>query len=98
MPRPQKILRRVFLLATAVLTQLCNAQDCESLKTATPEAIVSALDHGEIKTELCSRAVFGRIEQFPNDESIPILIRNLSFRRPISNEPHGLRSQYPAVD
>ncbi|MGA7695921.1 MAG: hypothetical protein WCA76_12925 [Candidatus Sulfotelmatobacter sp.] len=98
MPRPQKIHRRVFLLATAVLTQLCNAQDCESLKTATPEAIVSALDHGEIKTELCSRAVFRRIEQFPNDESIPILIRNLSFRRPISNEPHGLRSQYPAVD
>jgi len=58
MPRPQKILRQVLLLATVVLTQFCNAQDCESLNTATPEAIVSALDHGEIKTELCSRAAF----------------------------------------
>jgi hypothetical protein len=95
--RSYKILWQICL-ATAVLPQLCNAQNCESLNASTPEAIVSALDHGDIKTEDCSRIAFRRIEQLPKDESIPILIRHLGFKRPPSYAPHGLRSPYPAVD
>ena len=98
MPRSHGMLRQVFLLATVVLPHSCNAQDCESLNTATPEAVVTALDHGDIKTEDCSRAAFQRIEQLPKDESIPILIRYLGLKRPPSNAPHGLRSRYPAVE
>jgi hypothetical protein len=97
-PQPYKMFRHALLGATLVFTQVCTGQGCEGLNTATPEAIVSALDHGEIKTELCSRAAFQRIEQFSNDESIPILIRHLGFRRTPSNAPHGLESEYPAVE
>jgi hypothetical protein len=98
MPWSHRMLRRVLLLATVVIPQFCKAGDCESLNTATPEAVVSALDRGDITTEDCSQAAFQRIEQLPKDESIPILIRHLGFRRPPSNAPHGLESQYPAVE
>jgi hypothetical protein len=98
MPRPQKILRQVLLLATVVLPQLCSAQDCESLNTATPEAIVSALDHGEIKTEFCARAAFQLIERLPKDKAIPILILYLGFREPLTNAPRSWESLYPAID
>lgn len=97
MLRSYRILWHICL-ATACLPQLCDAQNCESLNTSTPEAVVSALDHGDIETEDCSRIAFRRIEQLPNDESIPILIRHLGFQRPPSYAPHGLRSPYPAVD
>ena len=98
MSRPHKVRWKVLLLATAILTQHCKAQDCESLKTATAEAIVNTLDHGDIKAEDCSRIAFRRIEQLPKDESIPILIRHLGFKRPPSYAPHGLLPQSPAVE
>jgi hypothetical protein len=97
-PRSHNVLWQVLLLATAILTQRCKAQDCEGFKTATAETIVSALDHSDFKTDYCSRIVFQRIEQFPKDESIPILIRHLSFKWPASNAPHGLRPHSPAVE
>jgi len=60
---------------------------------------VNALDRGEIRTAFCSRAAFQLIENLPQEEAIPILIKYLGFKRPISNEvQHGLRSPYPAVD
>jgi hypothetical protein len=93
-----KTLAQVLSLVTVALLQTCTAQDCESLKSATPEAIVSALDHGDIKTEDCSRIVFRRIEQFPKDQSIPILISHLGSEWPASNAPHGLRPRSPSVE
>jgi hypothetical protein len=66
----------------------CSARDCESLSTTAPEAVVSALDPGDIKTEDRSRVAFQRIEQLPRDASIPILIRRLGFRRPIPHSDH----------
>ena len=98
MLRSHNVPWQVLLLAAAILSQCCKAQDCENLKTATAETIVSALDHGDFKTDYCSRIVFQRIEQFPKDESIPILIRHLGFKWPASNAPHGLRPQSPAVE
>ncbi len=68
------------------------------MKLASADDAVNALDHGEIKTTFCSRAAFQLIENLPGKEAIPILIKYLNFRRPISTEPHGLRSPYPAVD
>jgi len=97
-PRSHNILWQVLLLATVVLIQRCKAQDCESLKTATAETTVSVLDHGDFNTDYCSRIVFQRIEQFPKDESIPILIRHLGFPWPASNAPHGSRPYSPAVE
>ena len=93
-----KKLLQLFLLATVVLPHPCHAQDCGSLKTATPEAVVSALDHGDIKTFGCSRIAFRVIEQLPKEKAIPILIRNLGFKEPPSNAPRSWQSLYPAVD
>jgi hypothetical protein len=93
-----KTLPQVLLLVAVVFPRTCAAQGCESLKSATPEAIVGALDHGDIKTEYCSRIVFRRIEQFPKDESIAMLIQHLGFEWPASNAPHGLRPRSPAVE
>jgi len=76
----------------------CASQGCEELKLESASDAVNALDHGEIKTAFCSRAAFQLIENLPQEEAVPILIKYLSFKRPISNEPHGLESQYPAVE
>jgi hypothetical protein len=93
------MIRHILLLVTLVLWQLCASRDCESLNTTSAEQVVSALDHGDIKTEDCSRVAFQRIEQLPQDKAIPILIGHLNFKRPgYPNAPHGLRSQYPAIE
>jgi hypothetical protein len=85
------------LLAVLIFANPCVSQNCE-MKLASVTDAVNALDHGEIKTEFCSRTAFQLIENLPPEEAVPILIKYLGFRRPISNQPHGLRSQYPAVD
>jgi hypothetical protein len=97
-PQPYKMFRHALLGATLVFTQVCTGQGCEGLKMASAEEAASALDHGDIKTEDCSRVAFQLIEQLPKDEAIPILIRHLGFERPPSNAPHGLESEFPAVE
>jgi hypothetical protein len=97
-PQPYKMFRHALLGATLVFTQVCTGQGCEGLKMASAEEAVSALDHGDIKTEDCSRVAFQLIEQLPKDEAIPILIRHLGFVRSPSNAPHGSRSRFPAVE
>lgn len=93
------MVRHIFLLASLVLPQMCASQNCESLNTTSIEQVVGALDHGEIKTENCSRVVFRRIEQLQQDKAIPILIGHLDFKRPgYPNAPSDGRSQYPAID
>jgi hypothetical protein len=81
-----------------VSANACASQGCEDLKLTSATDAVNALDHGEIKTAFCSRAAFQLIENLSPEEAIPILIKYLGFMRPISNEAHGLRSQYPRVD
>jgi hypothetical protein len=56
------------------------------------------VDHGDIKTEFCARAAFQLIERLPKDQAIPILIRHLGFREPLTNAPRSWQSLYPAVD
>ena len=92
------VLLAAILFVVLIFANLCASQGCEELKLASATDAVNALDHGEIKTAFCSRAAFQLIENLPQEEAVPILIKYLGFRRPISNEPHGLRSQYPAVD
>jgi len=96
--RLDRVVRYALLIPALIFPQLSTAQDCESLKTATAEGIVSALDHGDIKTEYCARIAFTRIEELPKDESIPILIHHLSFKWPSSNAPHGMRGRTPAIE
>ena len=92
------LLPALTLFVALIFPNLCASQSCEELKLASANDAVNALDHGEIKTAFCSRAAFQLIENLPREEAVPILIKYLGFKRPISNEPHGLRSQYPAVD
>jgi HEAT repeat protein len=86
------------LLFACLWANPCASQGCEDLKLATATDAVNALDHVEIKTAFCSRSAFQVIENLPQEQAVPILIKYLGFRRPTSNEAHGLRSQYPAVD
>jgi hypothetical protein len=65
---------------------------------ASADEAVSAVDHGDIKTEFCARVAFQLIERLPKDEAIPILIRHLGFREPLTNAPRSWESLYPAVD
>ena len=65
---------------------------------ATGDEAVSAVDHGDIKSEFCARAAFQLIERLPKDEAIPMLIRHLGFREPLTNVPRSWQSFYPAVD
>jgi len=76
----------------------CASQGCEELKLASATEAVNALDHGEIKTAFCSRAAFQLIENLPQEQAVPILVKYLGFTRPNSNEVQRLRSPYPAVD
>ena len=93
------MMRHILLLATLALPQTCASQNCASLNTASVEEVVSALDHGEVKTEDCSRVAFRRIEELTADKAIPILIGHLKFKRPgYPNAPADHRSQYPAID
>jgi hypothetical protein len=94
-----QMIRHILLLASLVLPQACASQNCEILNTASVEQVFRALDHGEIKTEDCSRVAFRRVEQLPEDKAIPILIGHLKFKRPgYPNAPHDWRSEYPAID
>lgn len=88
----------VTLFVVLISGRPCASQGCEELKLASATDAVNALDHGEIKTAFCSRAAFQLIENLPQEQAAPILTKYLGFRRPISNEAHGLRSPYPAVD
>jgi len=65
---------------------------------ASADEAISAVDHGDIKTEFCARVAFRLIERLPKDEAIPILIRHLGFREPLTNAPRSWESLYPAVD
>ena len=85
------------LFVIALLPQLCKAQDCEALKTATAADAVHSMDRSEIHGGRCARAAFQLIENLPPLEAIPILIKHLDYKWPWANEPHGLRS-YPAVE
>jgi hypothetical protein len=96
--RFNKVVRCAVLVPTLAFPQLSIAQDCESPKIASAAEAVSAVDHGDIKTEFCARAAFQLIEQLPKDEAIPILIGHLGFREPITNAPRSWQSFYPAVD
>jgi hypothetical protein len=93
--RLNKVLRHALLIAAFTFPQLSIAQDC---RISSADEAVSAVDHGEIKTEFCARAAFRLIERLPKDEAIPILIRHLAYREPITNAPRAWQSFYPAVD
>ncbi len=56
---------------------------------ASADEAVSAVDHGDIKTEFCAREAFKLIERLPKEETIPILIRHLGFREPLTNAPRS---------
>jgi len=96
--RLNRVVRYALLIPALAFPQLSSAQGCESPNLASADEAVSALDHGDIKTECCARVAFQLIERLPKDESIPILIRHLGFRRPSSNAPQRLRPRYPAVE
>lgn len=87
-----------LLVSALAFPQLSTAQACESPKITSADEAVSAVDHGDIQTEFCARAAFQLIERLPKDEAIPILIRHLGFREPITNAPRSWQSFYPAVD
>jgi hypothetical protein len=93
--RLSKVLRHALLIAAFTFPQLSIAQDC---RISSADEAVSAVDHGDIKTEFCAREAFKLIERLPKDEAIPILIRHLGYREPITNAPRGWQSFYPAVD
>jgi hypothetical protein len=94
--RLNRIARYALLIPTLAFPQLSTAQDCPRM--ANGDEAVSAVDHGDIKSEFCARAAFQLIERLPKDEAIPMLIRHLGFREPITNVPRGWQSFYPAVD
>lgn len=96
--RLNKVVRYAMLIPTLAVPHLSIAQVCESPKMASADEAVSAVDHGDIKTEFCARAAFHLIERLPKDEAIPILIGYLGFREPLTNAPRSWESLYPAVD
>jgi len=99
MIRLNRIVRYALLIPALAFPPLSTAQGCESPKMASADEAVSAVDHGDIKTEFCARAAFRLIERLPKDEAIPTLIRHLGFREPLTNAPRSLvESFYPAVD
>jgi hypothetical protein len=93
-----KVVRYAPLLLALAFPPPSNAQGCESPKMASADEAVSAVDHGDIKTEFCARVAFHLIERLPKDGAIPILIRHLGFREPLTNAPRSWESLYPAVD
>ncbi|MGA1989323.1 MAG: hypothetical protein ABSG72_23835 [Candidatus Sulfotelmatobacter sp.] len=96
--RLNTVVRYALLIPALAFPQLSDAQGGESPKIASADEAVSAVDHGDIKTEFCARAAFQLIERLPKDEAIPILIRHLGFREPLTNAPRSWQSLYPAVD
>jgi hypothetical protein len=96
--RPNKVAGYALLISALAFPQLSTAQGCESPKMASADVAVRAVDHGDIKTEFCARVAFQLIERLPKDEAIPILIRHLGFREPLTNAPRSWESLYPAVD
>lgn len=96
--RLNRVVRYALLIPALAFPQLSTAQGCESPKMASADEAVSAVDHGDIKTEFCARVAFQLIERLPKDEAIPILIRHLGFREPLTNAPRSWESLYPAVD
>jgi hypothetical protein len=98
MLRLNKVIRYALLILALAFPQLSTAQGCESPKMASADEAVSAVDHGDIKTEFCARAAFQLIERLPKNEATPILIRHLGFREPLTNAPRSWESLYPAVD
>ena len=93
-----KVVRYALLLLPLAFPPPSNAQGCESPKMASADEAVSVVDHGDIKTEFCAREAFKLIERLPKDEAIPILIRHLGLREPLTNAPRSWESLYPAVD
>jgi hypothetical protein len=67
---------------------------------------VNYLTRGRIQSADCARSTFQLIQDLPREESIPILIKYLGYRRPLSEaENHGLFAHgplpevlYPAVE
>jgi hypothetical protein len=57
-------------------------------------------NHGEIRTVRCALAAFRLIQQLPQEKAIPILIRYLGYKRPITAEFQAPRPYplYPAVE
>jgi hypothetical protein len=96
--RLNKVIRYALLITALAFPQLSTAQDCESPKMASGDEALSAVDHGDIKTEFCARVAFHLIERLPKDKAIPILIGHLGFREPLTNAPRSWESLYPAVD
>ena len=78
--RLNTVVRYALLIPALAFPQLSDAQGCESPKIASADEAVSAVDHGDIKTEFCARAAFQLIERLPKDEAIPILIQHLADR------------------
>jgi len=97
MSRQRNTILEVLMWATLVGSQLCTAQVCKTFDSASAEDAIRSLDRGEIQTAYCTRAAFQLIEHLPLEQAIQILIKHLSYKWPLSNEPHGLRS-YPAVE
>jgi hypothetical protein len=96
--RLNKVVGYALLIPALAFPQLSTAQGCESPKMASADEALSAVDHGDLETEFCAREAFKLIERLPKDEAIPILIRHLGFREPLTNAPRSWESLYPAVD
>ena len=96
--RLSRVVGYALLIPALAFPHLSTAQGCEGPKMASADEAVSVVDHGDIKTEFCAREAFKLIERLPKDDAIPILIRHLGFREPLTNAPRSWESLYPAVD
>jgi len=102
------ILRLLMLevLLTLGFSSVCFAESCTDLKSASGFDAVSYIEHGQVKTAACAKVAFRLIQHLPKDDAIPVLIKYLGYKRPLSYaEQHGVSTSggyqeimYPAVN
>ncbi len=84
----------------------CTSEECVALKSTSAASAVDYLEHQQGKTAECAKAAFQLISHLPHDDAIPILIKHLGYKRPLTDaERHGFLIHgplpevlYPAVE
>jgi len=104
----QKLITALWvLLAVAWLLPTVTAQECAAVKLASAEQAANYLQHAGSNAEAaeCVQVAFRQIANSPVEEAIPVLIRYLSYKRPLNEGERngifmhgkGLDVLYPAV-